>query len=69
MYNSHRGIMPTQPTNNRLAELLDGVRQEFDVQAGRANDYEQQRKSTLIMLTCALVSVKSEARSVFFIKC
>jgi len=44
MYNSHRGIMPTQPANNRLAELLDGVRQEFDAQAGRATEYEQQRK-------------------------
>jgi hypothetical protein len=38
--------MPTQPANNRLAELLDGVRQEFDAQAGRATEYEQQRKSS-----------------------
>ena len=47
MYNSHRGIMPTQPANNRLAELLDGVRQEFDAQAGRATEYEQQRKCSI----------------------
>jgi len=39
--------MPTQPANNRLAELLDGVRQEFDAQAGRATEYEQQRKSSV----------------------
>jgi hypothetical protein len=37
--------MPTQPANNRLAELLDGVRQEFDSQAARTTEYEQQRKS------------------------
>lgn len=52
MYNSHRGIMPTQPANNRLAELLDGVRQEFDAQAGRATEYEQQRKSFVTTLAC-----------------
>jgi glucose repression regulatory protein TUP1 len=46
MYNAHRpGIGPgPNPPNNRLAELLDQVRQEFDNQAGRAGDYEQQRK-------------------------
>lgn len=43
MYNSHRGIMPTQTANNCFAELLDRVRQEFDVQAGRATEHEQQR--------------------------
>jgi glucose repression regulatory protein TUP1 len=48
MYNSHRpmpgGPGPGPSPNNRLAELLDQVRQEFDNQANRAGDYEQQRK-------------------------
>ncbi len=41
MYNSHRGMVPAAP-NNRLAELLDQLRAEFETQAGRANEYEQQ---------------------------
>ena len=45
MYNAHRGLVG-QP-NNRLAELLDQVRAEFDNQAGRAGDYEHQSVSIL----------------------
>lgn len=48
MYNAHRGIPPPGPTgpppSSRLAELLDQVRQEFDVQGGRTSDYEHQRE-------------------------
>jgi hypothetical protein len=47
MYNAHRGLVP-QP-NNRLSELLDQVRAEFDNQAGRAGDYEHQSESSLII--------------------
>lgn len=43
MYNAHRGMVPGAP-NNRLAELLEQVRQEFEAEAGRAGDYERQRK-------------------------
>lgn len=46
MYNSHRppiGV-PAPPANARLGELLDQVRAEFEGQATRAVDYEQQRK-------------------------
>lgn len=40
MYNSHRGMVPTAP-NNRLSELLDQVRQEFENQQTRTGEYEQ----------------------------
>ncbi|KAI9797738.1 MAG: general transcription repressor [Candelina submexicana] len=41
MYNSHRGMVAAP--NNRLTELLDQVRAEFENQAGRAaGEYEQQ---------------------------
>ena len=46
MYNSHRppiGV-PAPPPNTRLNELLEQVRAEFEGQATRAVDYEQQRK-------------------------
>jgi hypothetical protein len=59
MYNAHRpGIGPgPNPPNNRLAELLDQVRQEFDNQAGRAGDYEQQRKFAPTMRQVLSLSV------------
>ncbi len=40
MYNSHRGMVAAP--NNRLTELLDQVRAEFENQAGRTGEYEQQ---------------------------
>lgn len=47
MYNAHRGIAGAPaPPNARLAELLEQVRAEFDVQGSRANDYEHQRESS-----------------------
>jgi len=67
MYNSHRGIMPTQPANNRLAELLDGVRQEFDQQAGRATEYEGQRKSTFASLMYTFVVARHWPWPIFFL--
>ena len=42
MYNAHRGMVPAP--SNRLSELLDQVRAEFENQAGRSSDYEVQRK-------------------------
>lgn len=45
MYNAHRppvGV-PGPAPNARLGELLDQVRAEFEGQATRAVDYEQQR--------------------------
>jgi hypothetical protein len=46
MYNSHRGIPPgpPPPQPNRVAELLDQVRAEFEAQIGRTNDTEHHRK-------------------------
>jgi hypothetical protein len=47
MYNAHRGIAGAPaPPNNRLAELLEQVRAEFEAQGGRANEYEHQRESS-----------------------
>lgn len=52
MYNSHGrppiGVPPAPP-NNRLNELLEQVRAEFDGQATRAVDYEQQRMFAFIV--------------------
>jgi hypothetical protein len=55
MYNSHRppiGV-PAPPPNTRLNELLESVRAEFDGQATRAVDYEQQRMFALLFLLSA----------------
>lgn len=47
MYNPHRGIGPAQagPGSARLNELLDGIRQEFEVQARASGDYEHSSTS------------------------
>ncbi|KAK5169944.1 hypothetical protein LTR04_005512, partial [Oleoguttula sp. CCFEE 6159] len=43
MYNSHRGMgVPGAAPNNRLAELLDQVRAEFEAQGQRTAEYEHQ---------------------------
>ena len=42
MYNAHRGLVAAP--NNRLTELLDQVRAEFDNQQNRTGEYEQQSK-------------------------
>lgn len=39
MYNAHRGMVPAP--NNRLTELLDQVRAEFESQQSRNGEYEQ----------------------------
>ncbi|KAF2086961.1 WD40 repeat-like protein [Saccharata proteae CBS 121410] len=46
MYNAHRGMVPGAP-NNRLQDLLDQIRQEFEAEAGRAQDYERQLAAQL----------------------
>ncbi len=46
MYNAHRGMMTHGAPSNRLTELLEQIRVEFDGQAtGRAGDFEQQREA------------------------
>lgn len=52
MYNSHRGIGPAP--NNRLSELLEQVRAEFENQQNRTGEYEANSKFPLF-LTCLLV--------------
>jgi hypothetical protein len=42
MYTAHRGMVA--PPSNRLTELLDQVRAEFDAQQNRSGEYEQQSK-------------------------
>lgn len=42
MYSAHRGMVPA--SNNRLTELLDQVRAEFDNQQSRTAEYDQQSK-------------------------
>lgn len=47
MYNTHRGLMQPQhvPPGNRIPELLEQIRIEFDNSSGRAaGEYEQQRE-------------------------
>lgn len=38
-------MVPSAPSN-RLAELMDQIRNEFETQAGRAGEYEHQRTYT-----------------------
>lgn len=42
MYNPHRAQQP----QNRLGELLEQIKAEFDQQASRSNDYDHQCKWT-----------------------
>jgi glucose repression regulatory protein TUP1 len=46
MYNAHRGVPPGPAPGgpNRLADLLEQIRQEFEGQANRANEHEHARK-------------------------
>ena len=44
-HNPHRGLGPVNG-NNRLNELLDQVRAEFDTQARNSGEYEQQCESS-----------------------
>lgn len=52
MYNTHRGLMqpPHVPPGNRITELLEQIRIEFEnqasqlSQAGQSREYEQQRE-------------------------
>lgn len=44
MYNAHRGLgaQPANNSNNRLSELFDQIRREFDVHAqDRAGEHDQ----------------------------
>lgn len=43
MYNAHRGMVPAGGPNNRLNDLLEQIRHEFENSAGRAVEYEGQR--------------------------
>jgi len=43
MYNAHRGMMPHQAPTNRLTELLEQIRVEFDTQAGSLGDSARER--------------------------
>jgi hypothetical protein len=61
MYNAHRppiGV-PAPSANNRLNELLDQVRAEFDGQATRAVDYEQQRMFALLRFLLSFADAMS----------
>ena len=44
MYNAHRGVPPGPQPGNRLGDLLEQVRQEFEQQAGRSSEHEHARK-------------------------
>ncbi len=56
MYNAHRGMPPGPHPGNRLAELLDQVRAEFEAAAGRTNEHEQQCKCA-VMHICPMVQL------------
>lgn len=64
MYNAHRGMMPQhQPPNNRLTELLDQIRVEFDNQAGQAGRDEHQRESFSMLLQESHIASHTNALS------
>ena len=48
MYNAHRGMVPV--SQNRLTELLDQVRAEFENQTARMTEYEHQSKLLLVVV-------------------
>ena len=56
MYNAHRGIgqQPTNNSNNRLSELFDQIRREFDVHAqDRAGEHDQNSMSFQVIESSA----------------
>ena len=50
MYNAHRGMVPQGGPNTRLSELLDQIRAEFDQEARRSVDYENQSEFVCAVL-------------------
>jgi len=63
MYPAHRGMGAVPPGNggNRLNDLLDQIRAEFETQLRATENYEHQsklprRNATLIPPSCATVS-------------
>lgn len=60
MYNAHRGMMPHQAPNNRLTELLEQIRVEFDTQAGSLDDSARQRDE---MSACSVYLPDSSTQS------
>ena len=61
MYNSHRGMVPAP--NNRLTELLDQVRAEFENQHNRNGEYEHQRRFAVPLTTAPICASLLDARS------
>jgi len=42
MYNTHRGMVQPPNNNNRLSELFEQIRREFDIHAqDRAGEHDQ----------------------------
>lgn len=70
MYNSHRGMVPppAQATPNRLNDLLEQIRQEFEQSSGRAIEYEGQRMSSFTLgrgwLYCTNLSLFNRERPI-----
>lgn len=55
MYNAHRGMgqPPASNSNNRLSDLFDQIRREFDVHAqDRAGEHDQ--SSTSVGVSCVI---------------
>lgn len=63
MYNAHRGMVPT-PTS-RLTELLDQVRQEFENQQNRTQEYDQQSEFVCSSCVCLLMRDLLRTESLF----
>ena len=57
MYNAHRGMVPAP--NNRLTELLDQLRQEFDTQTMSTGEFEHQRMPPCHILSVAWIALFS----------
>lgn len=66
MYNPHRGIVqPPTNNNNRLSDLFDQIRREFDVHAqDRAGEHDQNSKLAYFRsVVCTKVRYPSNALS------
>ena len=62
-HNPHRGLGPANSGNNRLTELLDQVRVEFESQARSSGEYEQQCELSNVPCMFAVHQAAASIRS------
>lgn len=62
MYNTHRGMVQPPSNNNRLSDLFDQIRREFDAHSQeRAGEHDQNSE-----FACPPLVLRSKVRSIHF---